>query len=1013
MSTATATAAARLTPVRRQYLTIKHSYPDAILLFRMGDFYECFDADAQTLAAALEIALTSRTMGRDTRVPMAGVPAVSLDTNLARLIKQGHKVAICEQLSDPALSKGLVERGVVRVVTPGTVLEAALLDHKANNYLAAVCAAPDPAGIDQAGIAWVDVTTGEFTAAQFPLERLPLELARIQPAEILTPSAADPPDWLDAVPPEIKPTAVDPASFNPDIARQTLLDYYGVLTLEPYGIADQPLAVRAAGAIVDYLRYAYKGEHPRLAPPSAYSAAAYMTLDPQTRRNLELFAAGRWNSNDWSLLSALDDTATPMGARLLRRWLGQPLLEIAPLERRLDAVQFFYADAFRRSAAAAALASIADLERIMSRIQTQTALPRDLLALRNSLDAARRLESVLTGADSNANTNTDSDTDNIAWLSSRLKPAPEVEALIDDALAAEPSGAVGEGGVIRTGFCPDLDRLRNLSRDARSFIAGLESRERERTGIRSLKVGYNQVFGYYIEVSRPNLDAVPPDYQRRQTLTGGERFITPELKEYESQVLDARERMEDLERTLYRQVCRQIADQGAAIARLAAAIARADVFASLAAVAVRHGYVRPILADDGAVSISGIRSLKVGYNQVFGYYIEVSRPNLDAVPPDYQRRQTLTGGERFITPELKEYESQVLDARERMEDLERTLYRQVCRQIADQGAAIARLAAAIARADVFASLAAVAVRHGYVRPILADDGAVSISGGRHPVVERVLDAGAYVPNDAALDAQDAQIMLITGPNMAGKSTYIRQVALIVLLAQIGSFVPADRAQIGLVDRIFTRVGLQDDLATGQSTFMVEMVETAAILNQATHKSLLVLDEIGRGTSTYDGLAIAHAVIEHLHNNPRLGCKTLFATHYHELTELAATLPGVRNYRVAVAEADGRIAFLRRIVPGGADRSYGVHVANLAGMPPAVVNRARELLTELESNANAGPNRRRLPNPTPSPQMAMPLFTPADDDLVDTLLEVDIGNLTPLEAINKLYQLQEQARLLQR
>ena len=887
---------ARLTPVRRQYLTIKHSYPDAIVLFRMGDFYECFDDDAHTLAAALEIALTSRTMGRDTRVPMAGVPAVSLDTNLARLIKQGHKVAICEQLSDPALSKGLVERGVVRVVTPGTVLETALLDHKANNYLAAVCA-----DAELAGIAWVDVTTGEFSAAQFPLERLPLELARIQPAEILAPSAAASPAWLNAVPPEITPTSVDPASFNPDIARQTLLDYYDVLSLEPYGIADQPLAVRAAGAIVDYLRYAYKGEHPRLAPLSAYRAASYMTLDPQTRRNLELFSAGRWNSNDWSLLSALDETATPMGARLLRRWLGQPLLEIAPLERRLDAVQFFYADAFRRSAAAAALAGISDLERIMSRIQTQTALPRDLLALRASLDAARRLESVLndtdTDTDTDAGANSDADNDNgsdtLSWLSSRLKPVPEAESLIDDAIAPEPSGSVGEGGVIRPGFAPELDRLRNLSRDARSFIAGLESRERQRTGIRSLKVGYNQVFGYYIEVSRPNLDAVPPDYQRRQTLTGGERFITPELKEYENQVLDARERLEELERTLYRQVCRQLADQGAAISRLAAAIANADVFASLAGVAVRYGYVRPTLNDDGAISIAG---------------------------------------------------------------------------------------------------------------------------GRHPVVERVLDAGAFVPNDAAIDAHDARIMLITGPNMAGKSTYIRQVALAVLMAQVGSFVPADHARIGLVDRIFTRVGLQDDLATGQSTFMVEMVETAAILNQATHRSLLVLDEIGRGTSTYDGLAIAHAVIEHLHNNPRLGCKTLFATHYHELTELAATLPGVRNYRVAVSEADGRIAFLRRIVPGGADRSYGVHVANLAGMPPAVVNRARELLAELESGLAAGPGRptrRRLPDATPSPQLAMPLFTPADDDLLDTLLEVDIGNLTPLEAINKLYQLQEQARQLQR
>lgn len=893
---------ARLTPVRRQYLTIKHSYPDAIVLFRMGDFYECFDDDAHTLAAALEIALTSRTMGRDTRVPMAGVPAVSLDTNLSRLVKQGYKVAICEQLSDPALSKGLVERGVVRVVTPGTVLETALLDHKANNYLAAVCAAAE-----LAGIAWVDVTTGEFNAAQCPLERLPLELDRIQPAEILAPSAANRPAWLDAVPSEIVPTAVDPASFNPDIARQTLLDYYGVLSLEPYGIADQPLAVRAAGAIVDYLRYAYKGEHPRLAPLSAYRADSYMTLDPQTRRNLELFSAGRWNSDNWSLLSALDETATPMGARLLRRWLGQPLLAIAPLERRLDAVQFFYDDAFRRSDAAAALAGISDLERIMSRIQTQAALPRDLLALRGSLDAARRLQSVVSAAngdtdsndDGDGDTDSDSDSDSdgngntLAWLSSQLKPVPEAEALIDDAIAAEPSGSVGEGGVIRLGFSPELDRLRDLSRDARSFIAGLENRERQRTGIRTLKVGYNQVFGYYIEISRANITLVPAHYQRRQTLTNGERFITPELKEYENQVLDARERLEEMERTLYRQVCRQLSDLGAALSRLAAAIANADVFAGLASVAVRYGYVRPALTDDGAISIAG---------------------------------------------------------------------------------------------------------------------------GRHPVVERVLDAGAFVPNDAAMDANDAQIMLITGPNMAGKSTYIRQVALTVLMAQIGSFVPADHARIGLVDRIFTRVGLQDDLATGQSTFMVEMVETAAILNQATHRSLLVLDEIGRGTSTYDGLAIAHAVIEHLHNNPRLGCKTLFATHYHELTDLAATLPGVRNYRVAVSEADGRIAFLRHIVPGGADRSYGVHVANLAGMPPAVVNRARELLAELESGAAAGsgrPHRRRLPDAEPSPQLAMPLFTPADDDLVDTILEVDIGNLTPLEAINKLYQLQEQARQLQR
>ena len=409
---------------------------------------------------------------------------------------------------------------------------------------------------------------------------------------------------------------------------------------------------------------------------------------------------------------------------------------------------------------------------------------------------------------------------------------------------------------------------------------------------------------------------------------------------------------------------------------------------------------------------TGIRNLKVGYNQVFGYYIEVSNANRELVPGDYQRRQTLTGGERYITPELKEYENQVLDARQRLEELERSLYRQVCQQVGDHAESISRLAAAIARVDVFAGLAEVAVRHGYVRPRLDDGNAIHIEGGRHPVVERVIDpsasrGGAFVPNDAALDSDDAQIMLITGPNMAGKSTYIRQVAIIVLMAQIGSFVPATSASIGLVDRIFTRVGLQDDLATGQSTFMVEMVETAAILNQATWRSLVILDEIGRGTSTYDGLSIARAVVEHLHNNPRVSCKTLFATHYHELTELAATLPGVRNYRVAVSEEDGNIAFLHRIVPGGADRSYGVHVAMLAGMPPSVVNRAQELLTELESEGATSGTKRRARQP--SPQLALPLFAPDDAGLAEAVLELDIGNLTPLEAINKLYELQERAR----
>ena len=879
----TTSAGGRLTPVRRQYLTIKHSYPDAVVLFRMGDFYECFDDDAHTLASALEIALTSRTMGKDTRVPLAGVPAVSLEANLARLIKQGYKVAICEQLSDPATSKGLVERGVVRVVTPGTVLEAALLDNRANNYLAAVYRDDE-----QAGLAYVDVTTGEFAVSQIPIDRLPLELARLQPSELLTPDGETRPDFTGADGNSIPTTALDAAAFNPDVARRALLDYYGVLSLEAYGLESNgamtlPLAARAAGAILDYLRYTWQGERPTLASPTVYNTASYMTLDPQTRRNLELFAAGRWDSQDLSLLSALDDTKTPMGARLLRRWLGQPLLDLERLGRRLDAVQFFHDDAFRRSDAAAALSAISDLERILTRIQTQSAPPRDLLALRQSVDAAARLGEALSGAGSEP----------VAWLADRLRPLPDVTTLIDQAIAPEPSGSVGEGRVIRTGFSPELDRIRTLASDARGFIAGLEAEERERTGIRNLKVGFNQVFGYYIEVSKANAESVPQHYQRRQTLVHAERYITPELKEYESQVLEARERLEDLERALYRQVCAQIADHGPAISRLAAAVARADVFAGLADVAVRHGYVRPELNDGPAI------------------------------------------------------------------------------RIAD---------------------------------------------GRHPVVERVNESltnhgGSFVPNDAALDAQDAQIMLITGPNMAGKSTYIRQVAIIVLMAQVGSFVPAASATVGLVDRIFTRVGLQDDLATGQSTFMVEMVETAAILNQATWRSLVVLDEIGRGTSTYDGLSIARAVVEHLHNNPRLGCKTLFATHYHELTELAATLPGVRNYRVAVSEEEGRIAFLRRIVPGGADRSYGVHVAMLAGMPPSVVSRAQELLTGLEQDraAGNGPNHRKRRRDDASPQLALPLFSPGSDRLAELLLEMDVANLTPLEAINKLYELQERAR----
>ena len=879
-----------MTPIRRQYLKIKHSFPDAIVLFRMGDFYEMFDEDARVAARDLEITLTSRSMGKDVRVPMAGFPAHAMENYLARLVRRGHKVAICEQLTDPAASKGLVDRGVVRVVTPGTVVESALLDQNSNNFLASVILDGD-----SAGLAYVDVTTGEFAATQLNLAQLSPELERVAAAEVLSPRSDDP--GQPSLSPSLagnggEPTLLDPVCFEYEAARSALLDHFGVASLESFGCQDLPLAVRAAGAIVDYLGHTQKSGKLQLSNLAVYYTSEFMALDSQTRRNLELFAAGRAENKDLSLLATLDLTRTPMGGRLLRRWLGQPLLELDDLNRRLDSVGYFHDDGFRRSNTTALLSHIPDMERILGRINAGLVAPRELLALKEGLDAVpglvEQLCAPLVGSDAEAGSGeTGSDeTGSMDWLSRELSPIPEAAALIESSIAAEPSGAVGEGNVIRQGFSPELDELKRASHDARGFIAGLEQKERERTGLRGLKVGYNQVFGYYIEVSKANVAQVPEEYIRRQTLVNSERYIVPELKEYESLVLNARERLDELEKSLYRQICGQISESGSAISRLATAIAQLDVFVSLAEVAMRNDYVRPRL---------------------------------------------------------------------------------------DMG------------------------------------GVIDIKDGRHPVVEGVLGPGDYVPNDVYLSNDDARIIVLTGPNMAGKSTFIRQAAIITLMAQIGSFVPASQAVIGLVDRIFTRVGLQDDLTTGQSTFMVEMVETAAILNQATPRSLVVLDEIGRGTSTYDGMSIAQSVIEHLHNDPRLGCKTLFATHYHELTQLAGTLPGVRNFTVAVAEEDGDVIFLHRIAPGGADKSYGVHVARLAGLPSGVVNRAWEVLSELEESNNRdgrpiGKKSRR--DRTPDLQMA--LFNPAQA-LADEVKALDIPNLTPLEAINRLYDLQQKAR----
>ncbi|MEC9271944.1 MAG: DNA mismatch repair protein MutS [Chloroflexota bacterium] len=857
-----------MTPIRRQYLKIKADHPDSILLFRMGDFYETFDDDAVLAAKELEITLTSRSMGKGLKVPLAGVPVHALDNYLLRLIKKGHKVAICEQTSDPATSKGLVDRGVVRVVTPGTVLESALLDQKTNNYLAAVSE-----NEGRAGLAYIDITTGEFSATELFLDELPLELERIEAAEVLVSDGVDGPDWAEAVGynNRFEITPVESITFHPDEARQTLLSHFGILTLEAFGCEGMDLAVAAAGAIVQYLDRTQMAAKLQLRNLAVYATGSFMALDSQTRRNLELFAAGRNESKELSLLTALDRTKTAMGGRLLRQWLGQPLLDLQELEQRLDAVDHFYLDGLKRANCISALGRVSDLERVVGRIVSGTVNPRELIALKDGIAAVPSLGELL-------------DTPNLEWLRSQLLPLPDVCTLIEESISPDPVGAVGDGNVIRPGFSPEMDELKSSSTNARQFIAGLEQRERARTDIKGLKVGYNQVFGYYIEVSKVSADKVPNDYIRRQTLANAERYIVPELKEYESLVLNARDRLEEAEQAVYHRVCTQLAESAAAIGRVASAIARLDVFTGLADTAIENRYVRPKL------------------------------------------------------------------------------------------------------------------NHG---------NAIRVINGRHPVVERVLNAGNYVPNDVELSNEDTRVMVLTGPNMAGKSTYIRQVAIITLMAQVGCFVPASEATIGIVDRIFTRVGLQDDLATGQSTFMVEMVEMAAILNQATPRSLVILDEIGRGTSTYDGLSIARSIIEHIHNDPRLGCKTLFATHYHELTRLAASLPGVRNCSVAVTEEGNRVVFLHKIVPGGADKSYGVHVAQLAGLPQGVVNRAWEVLADLESQSlNGGGRKMRVANREPAQQM--PLFNDGGK-LRGLLKDLDISNLTPLEAINKLYELQKEAQ----
>jgi DNA mismatch repair protein MutS len=878
-----------VTPIRRQYLQIKAQHPDAIVFFRLGDFYETFDQDAETAARELDLVLTSRPVSKGQRVPMAGVPYHAVEGYIARLIEKGYRVAIAEQVGD-VTGKGLVAREVMRVVTPGTVVEPALLEEKQPNYLAALVVEEAPSAplrAGQAGLAYADITTGEFATAQLDAGEVDQELARLQPRECLFPDSQSPTSNLQSLISTMHVTPLPAYRFELGAARQALLDHFGVATLDGFGCAGKPLAVRAAGAIIYYLRETQKGALAQVVSLSTYSTARFMTLDAATRRNLELTETIRERKARGSLLGVLDQTLTPMGGRLLRARLAQPLLERAELEARLDEVQAFCEDTLLRARVREALKDVPDLERLTNRVLAGVATPRDLVGIRRTLEVVPELAEMLkqdagcrmqeTGSKQQEaggrRQEAGSAASCILHLASSLDPCADVAGLITSAIVDDPPASPSEDGVIRPGFSAELDSIVTAARDARGWVASLEARERTRTGIKTLKVGYNKVFGYYIEVTKANLGGVPDDYIRKQTLVNAERFITPELKEYEALILNAGERQAEVETRLFKDVCQQVGARGRALLQTARALARLDVAAALAEVAVRNRYVRPELTDENVLEIVA---------------------------------------------------------------------------------------------------------------------------GRHPVVEQALRGDPFVPNDLHMDG-DERILVITGPNMAGKSVFIRQVALVVLMAQMGGFVPAERVRIGVVDRIFTRIGAQDEVASGQSTFMVEMVETANILNHATPRSLLILDEVGRGTSTYDGLSIAWAVVEYLHNHPERRARTLFATHYHELTEMAERLPAVRNYNLAVVEEGNQVVFLHKVVPGGADRSYGIHVAQLAGVPRPVIHRAEELLAQLESG--------EFRPGTPAPKSYQPVLFADEHPVVEAVRALDVPAMTPLEAINQLYELQ--------
>jgi DNA mismatch repair protein MutS len=868
------TMPAPTTPLMQQYQSIKKNYPHALLLFRLGDFYELFYDDAVVAARELQITLTARHRERGTPVPMCGVPYHAAANYIARLIRRGYKVAVCEQTEEPGKGKKLVRREVVRVITPGTAVDPALLEPRENNYLAACL---PQASQNAAGLAYADLSTGEFRATEFAgsdwLQQVAEELRTLGARELLRPQAGTKPaaPYPVSWPTTLVETPLDDWIFSLDHGERLLREQFGVLTLDGFGLAGKPLATAACGALVHYLRETQRSSLAHLDRVAFYQQQEALVIDGVSAYNLELVEPLIGNDRSTTMLATLDETVTPAGARLLKNWLLRPAAQASESSARLDGVEEFTGEIRVREELREAFGKMYDLERLLSKCTLGTATPRDLLSLRQTLGEVPRLGQLLVGMRS----------PRLVELRSGLDELGELRERIAEAIAEDAPAQLGEGAVIRPGTNAELDELRQLRTHSHQTIAGIETRERQRTGIASLKVRFNNIFGYYIEVSKPNLDRVPAEYQRKQTLVAAERFTTPELEEYERKVLSAEEKIAELERRLVAEVREAV---GAAAPRLRAT------------------------------------------------------------------------------------------------------------------------AAAVAQLDVLANFAHLAATRNYTRPESSPTGELLVVAGRHPVIEKLGESSGerFVPNDLYLDHTQDRILIITGPNMGGKSTYLRQAALLCLMAQMGSFVPAEKARLPVLDRIYTRIGASDNLARGRSTFLVEMAETATILHTATPRSLVLLDEVGRGTATFDGLAIAWAVVEYLHAHTQ--AKTLFATHYHELTELADLLPGVKNVHVSVREAGSDIVFLRRVEPGSADKSYGIEVAKLAGLPREVIERARQVLARHEQHEQVVKKELAAPATT-EPQW--PLFTPLDQTVVDRLRQLNLDELRPLDALNLLAEIKKQ------